>query len=287
MSLLPADIMTDAELAAGKNRLIVAQVQKELKVGGLLGTTIDDYSRFARKGVKEINPLKADSFVVQNRPCGTQGTPTKLTQARDSILPNHNAYVSFGIDPCDDIESEVDNLAFAIQRASSAVIRYRDEQILAEAEAHGIAATLGPISYDILLEMANKLRCLDGDFSNVTLVMDCLTSYDLFLKLDEVKRQDIYGVNQAVRTGVVGSFLGAQVIVHPGITTPDTFYMYRKDGIGMAMWSDAQVGSQPCVDYGPNGTRWAVESKFGVNGLQLGQAGAAANESPLICKDGN
>lgn len=279
--------MSDAEMGASKNNLIVAQVQKELLHGRLLANTVTDYSRFARKGVNAINPIKADSFTVENRACGAAGSVTKLTQSQDEILPDRNAYISFGFDPCDDIESEVDTLSMAIERAAAAHARYMDTETLAELEAHGVPATLGPISYDILLEMANKLRCLDGDFSNVFLAVDCITSYEALLKIDEFKRQDIYGVNQAVSSGVVGTILGAQVIVHPGISTADTFYMWRKDGLGFAMWEQPNVGEQPCIDFGSKGKRYAVDQRFGVNGLQLGVNGVLATESPLICKDGN
>lgn len=287
MALTASDVLTtDAQLAPTKMQFIAALVQRELKFGAKLSRTVMDYSQFARKGVKQIDIPKYGSFTVANRACGTPGDASTIAADVDSILPDRNAYIAFAIDPCDDIESVVDNYQLYGQRAAAAHARYVDEQIIVELEAHAQASALtGDITYDWILEGQEKFCALGVDLNNIFIGVGC-DQYTALQKITEFRDQDIYGPNQAVRAGVIGRISNAEVIAHPGIAA-GSYYMWHKDGIGMAFWQRPNSSEQLCNEYGSQGRRVAVDQKFGVNGMRLGEGAAAAGESALVFKDGN
>jgi len=287
MALTATDTLaTDAQLGATKMTMIASMVQRELQFNAKLLRTITNYSQFARKGVKEVQIPKTGSFTVANRACGTPGDATALTYDVDSILPEFNAYVAFAIDGCDDIESVIDNYQLYGQRAAAAHSRYVDLQIVNKLETHGQASALtGDITYDWILEAQEKFCMAGMDLNDLFIVVGC-DQYSALQKITEFRDQDIYGPNQAVRSGVIGRISNAEVISHPGVAA-SSYYMYHKSGLGYAFWKQPKASEQPCNEFGTDAKRVAVDQKFGIGGMHLGENGAAATESGLVCKDGN
>lgn len=287
MALTATDTLTtNAQLANTKMQLVASLVQRELKFGAKLLPTISDWSQFARKGVKQIDIPKYDSFTVVNRPSGSAGDATALQSDVDSILPDQNAYIAFAIDPCDDIESVVDNYTLFAQRAAAAHSRYIDERIIAVAETVGQAAVaVGDITYDWILDSQEKFCALGLDLNGLTILVGC-DQYKALQKLIEFRDQDIYGPNQAVASGVIGRVSNANVMSHAGVPA-NSYYMYHRDGMGAAFWQRANASEQDCNEFGSMAKRVAIDQKFGVAGLRLGEGTAAPTESALVCKDGN
>lgn len=287
MALTATDVLTtDAQLAPTKMTQVANMVQRELAFNSKLIPTMDNFSQFARKGVKQIDIPKYGSFVVQNRACGTPGDASTIAATVDSILPEFNAYVAFAIDGCDDIESVIDNYQLFGQRAAAAQSRYVDTQAIAKLELHGQASALtGDITYDWILEAQEKFCALGLDMNDLFIAVGC-DQYSALQKITEFRNQDIYGPNQAIRSGVIGRISNAEVISHPGVGA-QSYYMWHKSGLGYAFWQQPKASEQDCNEFGTDGKRVAIDQRFGIGGMHLGEGSAAATESALICKDGN
>lgn len=278
-----ADVITgNTQLAPTKQDLIIALVQKELKFKAQLLPWVTDFSVFAVKGAKSVGVPKLSSFTVENRASATAGTIQALSSAKDVIDLNFNAYVSWLIDSSDEMQTSIDAQMEFAKRAAAAHGRYVDEQIITEALAvAGLNVGPGPVTAGKILAARKFIMQNDGDLGQTVLVVDPTTE-EVMLGLDEFKRADIYG-SAVIPSGVIGKVYGMPVMVHNGLAASNALVI-EKTGLGFAFQKAPAMAEQPEIAYGTAAKRVAIDQLFGVNGLQLGEKGLLATQSPLVVK---
>ena len=281
-------IIGDSELAATKQALIAAKVQRELKFAAKLSPSFTDVSQFAVKGAKSISFPKLGSFTAPDRASGVAGVPQAIASTVDTMDLEHTPYTSWLVDVNDEVQSTLNFQLEAAGRGGSAHGRRFDNEVIAELEVVGIAtATSGVFTYDISLEMRDLLLTNEGNMDNATWIMAGDVERVL-LNIDEYKRQDVYGPNGAIRAGQMGTLFGAPVMRHNGLAA-GRYYLADKDGIAYGFQRSPQLASEDAIAFGTGARLWAMDALFGVKGQQLGQAQdtPVSTESALIIKDNN
>ena len=281
-----ADVITgDAQLASTKQDLIAEIVQRELQAEAKLMPTWTDVSRFAVKGAQSISFPKLDSFSVINRASGVAGDAAALTASVDKLDLDQRAYVAWLVDCNDEVQTTIDaQLEFA-RRAATAHGRNFDQVGIAELEAAGVATTtIGDISKDVILEMREGLCSRNADLNRLWLAVGC-DSESLLLKEADFVRADAYG-SSSIPTGVIGRLYGVNVVVS-NLIGASTYYMYEQGSVAFGFQKGPNMSEQMANEYGSQSKRFAMDQLFGMQALQLGQAGVGATESALIVKDGN
>lgn len=278
-----ADTITqDTQLAATKEALIAAVVQKEL-AGSTAIIPHTDYSFLSVKGAKSISIPRFGSFTVADRAEGAAGDATALTSAVDTLVYDKNAYVAWVIDSASEVQSKVDvQLEFA-RRAASAHARYVDQQLIAVLEASGDAVTTGVISYSIFLEMKATLLGQFADPNSLYFVAGPGT-WQTMMAITEFKNAEVYGQG-VINTGVFGQAHGVKILIDNNITAADEFYMYDKNALAIAYAQGASYSEQGANEYGSMAKRCVLDQLFGVKALQIGVAGATGSAG--IVKHGN
>jgi hypothetical protein len=268
-----------------KNDLIIERVQRELKFRAKLFSTVTDLSAFAVKGTKSISIPQLSSFSVTNRTFGAAADATALTDAKDTINLDKNAYVAWVEDKSDEIQSTIEFRMEASIRAASAHGRNVDTEILT---ALGSIASLNingavpaDITQDNILTMRKHLLDSEGRLEDSVLVIGT-ESEKAMLSIAEFIRADAYGSSN-IPMGVIGFVYGVPVMVHTGVAGKQA-YMYTKDGIGLAFQKAPSMSEQGANEYGADSVRVAMDQLFGLGGLQLGVNGVLATESPLVAK---
>lgn len=260
-----------------KQDLIASVVQRELEFKAKLLPTVTNVSQWAIPGAKSISFPKLSSFSVNDRAFGAADTEQNLTDTVDQILLNQNKIVSWIIDASDDVQTTIGAQAELAKRAASAHARDMDDEIVAVLEADGTATTTaGAISRDIILEMREALFDAEAEEDSLVLVVGNDSETNL-LKIDEFTRHDVYGPNEAIRAGRLGTVYGMPVIRRSGLAA-NTFYMYAKEGIALGMQAGPKMDSQKAIEFGTNSVRYAMDVLYGVDSLQGGA---------LILKDNN
>jgi hypothetical protein len=95
-------------------------------------------------------------------------------------------------------------------------------------------------------------------------------------------RADFYG-SANVRTGQLGMIYGIPVVISR-LIGDNQMFMYDADGIGLGFQGGVEMSDQPANEYGANSRRVAMDQIFGLGGLELGEQGVLATESPLVAK---
>jgi hypothetical protein len=271
-----------------KQDLIAALVQKELLESASLVPTVTNLSSLAIKGAKSISVPKYSSFTVQNRAFGAAATENPpLADKVDVINLDKNKLVLFGYDAHDEIQSTTDYMVEAIRRAAAAHGRQVNADIIATWEAVADlninGGTPADITIDDILTMREKLIKSFADMSRVYLVI-AADQEKAMLKLPEFSRYDYRGLSPSpIVNGMLGTVYGIPVIVNQQVKAKQAF-MVAQEGSAIAFQMAPRVAEQPELKYGSGGRLVAVDQLYGVGGLQLGEAGAAPNKSPLICK---
>lgn len=278
-----ADALTgNTELVATKNDLIIALVQKELKFQAKLPSYVTDFSAFAGKGMKSIKVPRftgASAFTVTNRASEAAVDSQAMTSAVDTINLDYRAHINWIIDADDELESSVEVQMEYAKRAATAHSRYLDTELVSKLEA---AATdfVGPISRDKVLDMREFLLKNDADMSQLVLAIHP-DQEKAMLKISEFTQAQIYG-NAVIPSGVIGQVYGVPVLIHNGLAAGKSL-MWEKSGIGLAFQRGVQMSNQLVNQYGTNTQRVAMDQKYGIGALQLGEKGLAGTKSPLIC----
>jgi hypothetical protein len=276
-----ADVVSTPGLAA---ELISAKVQRELAFASKLRNYITDVSSFAEKGKDTISFPKLSSFTVVDRAVGVAGDATALTDTKDSLLLDKNAYVAWIIDSMSSVQTSINAQLENAGRASAAQGRYVDTQIIAQAETDGEAiTTVSPlVTRDVILEMQEDLLLRDANLDNVSFWINP-TQRTALLKIAEFTRADAYGSSN-IPGGVVGSVFGVPVIMHNGLGAAQ-YFMVEKEGMAIGFQKGLAMDEQGANEFGVGAKRAAMDQLFGLKGLQIGQSGATA--SALIAKDNN
>lgn len=276
--------MADAiqTLPNSKQDLILAAVQKNLIERAVLAPTVRDLSSFAVKGAKSIAVPKLDNFSVADRVFGAAQDAIALTDAKDIINLDFNAYIAYLYDSRDAMQSTIEYQVEAALRASAAHAKFVDEKILAELKAvsgQEVSVASFTTVKEQALELRRKVLQAGGEISNMT----CLISLDKeaeMLKEADFIRQDYIGTPN-VRLGQIGQIYGMPVLISRLVTGTgaDSMLVYDADGCGLAFQGGVEMSEQLENSYGANSMRVAVDQVFGVGGLQLDMG-----VSPLVGK---
>jgi len=267
-----------------KNDLIVSAVQKNLIEKAVLAPTVRDISAFMVKGTKSVRIPKLNNFVVANRTFGSPEDSVALTDSNDQIDLDFNAYIAWLYDSRDVFQSTIEYSLQAAERAALAHAKYVDEQIVATLDAvAGItvsAAVETHVKYQILA-MREELLKKGADISKMTIAVGPAKEAEMLAESDFV-RADFYG-SANVRTGQIGMIYGIPVVISRLIGDAEMF-IYDSDGIGLGFQGGVEMSDQPANEYGANSRRVAMDQVFGIGGLELGEQGVLAAESPLVAK---
>lgn len=265
-----------------KQDLIAAAVQKNLIEKAVLAPTVSNLSAFAVKGAKSISISKLSNFSVVDRAFGAAGDATALTDAKDIINFDFNAYVAYLFDSRDAYQSTIEYQIEAALRASAAHSKYVDQQIVAGLLA-GADHEVSVASFTTVKEQALELRRLvlqsGGDIGKMTLAISLDKEAEMLKEADFI-RADFYG-SANVRMGQIGQIYGMPVVISRLLTGSgaDSMICYDADGYGLAFQGGVEMSEQMANEYGAGSKRVAIDQVFGVGVLQNN-----AGVSPLIGK---
>jgi hypothetical protein len=269
-------IINDTALAATKNALIIALVQRELIAKGVIMPSLTDGSVYAVKGSKSLGVPRGSSMTVEDRATGVQAANVSVTYATDTITLDQMSTVAWIIDPQDEVESAIDVESDVAGRAARAHAKNFDAKVLVGLEAASVATTTaGAISKSIFLEMRQKLLTANADPSQLTFLCGPDSEANL-LAISEFVQQYSVG-NSAIPTGVIGSLYGVQIKMSTQIAT-NAFYMYDKAGYGFAIQKQLAIGEREAPEYGTGAKLRVMDMKWGH---------AVLENSLLVFKDNN
>lgn len=280
--------MAAQNLVNTKADLIAALVQRELLEKASLIPFLSDLSGLAVKGAKSISIPKLSSFTVQDRSFGAAATENAaLTDTVDVINLDKNKIVLFGYDSHDEIQSSIDYMASAISRASSAHGRQINTDILTMwANVAGLNLNGGvpaDITIDNILDMREFLIENFADMTKSFLVI-AADQEKAMLKLPEFSRYDYRGGNASpIVNGQIGFVYGVPVVINQQIAAQQA-YMVNTEGSALAFQKAPAVAEDKALQYGTGGMQVAVDTLYGVGGLQIGEGTAAVGKSPLVAK---
>lgn len=278
--------MAANNLVNTKQALIGAIVLRELKESASLLPCVRDLSSMAIKGAKTIELPKLSSFAVGDRAFGVAGTESApLADSTDIIALDKNKYLQWGYDAKDEFQSTINYLTESIKRASSAIGRQINEDILTVWNTvAGLDVVTGvDITSADILDMREFLIANFADMSTAKLVI-AADQEKAMLKLPEFSRYDYRGGAEApVYTGMIGMVYGVPVILNQQISAGEC-YMVCPEGSGFAFQVAPAVAEEDNLDYGTMGKKVVADALYGTGGLMLGEGTAAAGKSPLITK---
>jgi len=267
-----------------KNDLIVAAVQKNLIEKSVLAPTVRNVSQFAVKGAKSFDVPKLSNFTVTNRAFGASADASSLTDSNDRINLDFNAYIAWLFDSRDIYQSTLEFKTEAAIRASLSHAKYVDEQIINVIDlVAGVTVSAASFTTvkEQVLEMRRQLLQNGGDIARMTIAIGVDKEAEMLAESDFV-RADFYG-SANVRTGQIGMLYGIPVVISR-LITGDEMKMYDADGVGLAFQGGVEMSDQKANEFGANSMRTAMDQVFGVGGLELGEQGVGATESPLVAK---
>lgn len=271
-----------------KQDLIASVVQRELEFQAKLLPTITNVSSFAVPGAKSISFPKLSSFTVNDRAFGAADTEQTLVDTFDQMLLDQNKIVSWIIDAKDDVQTTIGSQAENAKRAASAHARDMDNEIVSVIEAAGRTdwgAAAGDITRDIILDMQEGYFDAEGVEDGAVLVVSN-DQHKALLKIAEFTEHQVYGPNDAIRAGRIGTIYGMPVVRRSGLAA-SSYYLYGKDGVTLGMQAGPQMDSEKDIQYGTGAMRFAMDVLYGVKAMRLNEKGAGATESALIFKDNN
>ena len=273
-----ADTISTPGLAT---ELMQAAVQKELQFKAKLVGQITDVSSFAMPGHDQISFPKLSSFTVVDRVAGIAGDATALTDTKDTLDLEFNAYVAWIIDSKNKMQTRINASIENATRAASAQARYVDTQIIAEAETAGTvsAGAVGDVTRDIILEMQEDALVANADADKLSFWISPQQRTAL-LKIAEFTRADAYGSSN-IPGGVVGSVFGVPVVMHNGLGAQQ-YFLVEKDGLAIGFQKGLSMDEESANSFGVGAKRVAMDQLFGVKALQV-----TGGFSALIYKDAN
>jgi hypothetical protein len=271
-----------------KQDLIASVVQRELEFQAKLLPTVTNVSQFAVPGAKSISFPKLSSFTVNSRAFGAADTEQVLTDTFDQLLLDQNKIVSWIVDAKDDVQTTIGAQAENAKRAAAAHARDIDTNIVSVIEAAGRTdwgVATGDITRDIILDMMEGYLDAEGVESDAVLVVGN-DQHKALLKISEFTEHQIYGPNDAIRGGQIGTVYGMPVIRRSGLAA-STYYIYGKEAVAAGFQAGPQMDSEKDIQYGTGAMRFAMDVLYGLKALRLNEKGAGASESALIFKDNN
>ena len=266
-----------------KQDVILSIVQRELAAAAKLFPLVSDLSAFAGKGAKSIAVPKLSSFTVVDRAFGAAGDATALTDAKDTINLDFNAYVAWIEDKNDNYQSTIEYRIEAASRAAAAQGRYLDTQIanaIAAAAYGAVNGVAADVTKSAVIDMREALLLKNADMSKMVYLFS-VDQESVLLDIADFVRADAYGTSN-IGSGVIGRLYGVPVVVSNNLGGAQKGYILDKDGVGIALQQGLQMSEQMANEYGSQSMRVAMDQVFGVGGLQLGVTGVGATKSPLV-----
>lgn len=274
-------IINHTDLLATKADLKSALVQTELKASAKVMPFITDVSMFAKKGAKSISFPRAGSFTVENRATGVAGTNQTVAFGEDILNLDIRAHVQWAADANDEYQSTVDVEAEYIKRAVSAHARDFDSRILAGIKAAAGFTGGGTLTIAEILNMREYILKNNGSVDNMVLMISVAKEKAMLAINDFVQSQTYGSPNTALKTGVIGTVYGVQVVVNNLLADADAL-MWDKSGYCFGLQKAPNYASQDNIEYGSTAKLHVVDQLYGHKLLQEGELSAGAGNSPLI-----
>lgn len=287
---LDGNVVGNTEVESTKQDLIGEAVQRELKAQMRIMPFISDVSSFAVKGSRSISFPKLGSFVASDRASGVRGTPQTLTATVDKLDLDKRKYISWIIDPNDDIQSTIDFQIAAAVRAARAHGVQVERDILAEMEAASSLNVLGAAPADIsqanILSMREWL--LQNEANPNQMVLYAAPDQETaLLKINDFVRADSYGAGSPLASGVIGRVYGVDVVISNVVKNRQAF-MFDKDGMALGFQRRPAFDEQKEIEFGVGAMLQATEQLYGVKALQVDAEVESntipASTSPLLTK---
>lgn len=279
---MPDVITGNTQVGPTKAEMIAAIAQKELKFAASLLPYVTDVSQFAVKGMNKISFPKLSSFVVQKRPSGVAGDIQALTAGKDTMDLDEAAFISWLVDANDAIQSSLDWELESVRRAAAAHGRGVDLDIITELKAvAGLTLAAGVITRDKVLDAREFLKKNDANMNQVVLAVSPNQESEM-LKIAEFSSAEIYG-QAVIPSGVIGRVFGVPVLVHNGLADGEIL-MWEKEGCAIGFQRQPAIDEQKAIQYGTGAMLKAMDQLYGIKGLQLGEKGLLATQSPLVVK---
>lgn len=288
---LDGNVVGNTELQETKQDLISEMVQRELKASMRIMPFITDVSMFATKGAKSISFPKLGSFTAGDRASGQRGTPQTLAATVDQLSLDKRKYISWIVDPNDEIQSTIDFQAAAAGRAARAHGYQVESDCLTELEATASLNVLGAapaaIDQDNILAMRQWL--LENEANMNQLVMYASPDQETaLLKIADFVRADSYGGSvSGLASGVIGRVYGVPVVISNVVKAQQAF-MFDKDALAIGFQRRPAFDEQKEIEFGVGALLQATEQLYGVKAMQIDAAveknTIPVGTSPLIAK---
>lgn len=279
---MPDVITGSTQIGPTKQEVIQAVAQKELKFAAALLPYVTDVSQFAVKGASQLSFPKLGSFTVQKRATGVKGDIQAIAASKDTLALDQRAYISWLVDVNDSIQSTLDWELESVRRAAAAHGRQVDLDLIAELKAvAGLSLTAGNITRDKVLEAREFLKKNDANMNQVVLAVSPNQESEM-LKIAEFSSADVYG-QAVIPSGVIGRVFGVPVLVHNGLADGEIL-MWEKEGCAIGFQRPPAIDEQKEIGYGTGAMLKAMDQLYGIKGLQLGEKGLLATQSPLVVK---
>lgn len=276
----------NTELTATKMEVISERVQRQLISESVMAGALIDLSAFARKGAESVSFPKGGDFTVNQRASGALAVQQVFNYDKDNMPLSFRSSISWVVDPFDEIESVIAVQSDLIGRATRGHAVDVDINAIAELETVGVAiTTVSPAITDpVIREMRSDL------------IRRKARARDLVLAVSPEQESEMLGINkftlvqdygsEVVRTGQLGTIYGMPVLMTPELADGQ-YFMFERSGCGIAFQRAPMLDSRKAPEYGAGAQLYTLDQKYGIKGLQLGEQGVLATESPLVSKDNN
>lgn len=276
------------DLTNTKMDKIASFVQKELAEAGSLLRFLTDYSSLAGKGIKQIGIPKLDSFSVQQRTLGgTVSANAALTDSKDIIDLDKHPIVLFEYDSHDAFQSTIEYKLMAAERAASAHGRNINSEVLAMWDAVADTSYFGATPTDVTEAfILDSIQVLEENFADMSQAAFVFPSEQkkVLLNIPRFSEYQFRGDGTSpIVNGQLGELYGIPVFINNQIGAKQG-YLVAKEGSAIAFSQDARVEEEVYLAAGTGGRRVAVDTDFGLGGLQKDVNGAAAGKTKLIVK---
>jgi N4-gp56 family major capsid protein len=279
---MPDVITGNTQVGPTKQEVIAAVALKELKFAASLLSYVTDVSQFAVKGASSISFPKLTSFTVQKRATGVKGDIQALSATKDTLALDERAYIAWLVDTNDAIQTTLDWELESVRRAAAAHGRQVDLDIIVELKAvAGLTLAAGNVTRDKILDAREFLKKNDANMNAVVLAVSPNQESEM-LKLSEFSAADVYG-QAVIPSGVIGRVYGVPVLVHNGLADGEIL-MWEKEGCAIGFQRQPAIDEQKEIGYGTGALLKAMDQLYGIQGLQLGEKGLLASQSPLVVK---
>ena len=271
-------VIGNTELAATKQDLVAALVQRTLVASSKLGGLFTDVSMYAVKGSKSISfPYRSARFAVQKRASGQAGSTQELVYANDQLALDENYYISWIIENFDNLQSVIDAETDSISDAAAAHGEQFDKdafkELIDSADADNNVTFSTAVTKENITEMIQKL-----DEQNVPEDMRSLIIRPVgkkqIMDIGDFVNANKLGSDRIVSRGQIGELYGVPVVMSnlwPAGYTTTRALMAHREALVYGFQSGPQLGDAPALEYGVGSKRFAMDQLLGFKAMQSGK----------------